>query len=838
MVSGLAQKVLRFKRATRVLLALGFLMSITLVLLDRFYPIPVPDEGDGVVVVASDGTPLRAFPAADGVWRYRITPDDVSPHYLDALIGYEDQYFFHHVGVNPLSLVRGLWQWVSNGRIVSGGSTLTMQVARILDGPAERTVSAKVRQILRALQLEAHLSKREILTLYLNHAPMGGIVEGVEMASRTYLGKSAKSLTRAEAAMLAALPQSPTRLRPDTQAARAQAARDKILDRMVTLHRWSAELAADAKIERVIAQPLRNVSAGWVAPLAAQRLKSAYKASDAVRLDAHSDARSGNPDKGANGVIHSTIDIELQARIEAMLQDRVRSLPPKVSMAAIVMENDTLAIRAYVGSADFSDDERAAHVDMTRAVRSPGSALKPFLYGLALDDGLIHSESLMVDAPQSFGGYAPGNFQAAFSGAVSVSEALQRSLNVPAVDLLERYGSARFASSLRAGGLKLRMDQGAAPNLSLILGGGGTTLEELVGAYRAFAAGGMAGKPRLTSDTPILEARLMSEGAAWIIRDILEAGGRPERPFDEGGSRAALAWKTGTSFGFRDAWAIGVTDRYTLGIWIGRPDGTPNPGFFGANSAAPLAKDIAAILPLALLQRTPQPASVAPQAICWPLGLRADSTPQALCHTTRQAWTLNQSAPPTLPDRARSGSLREVVLVESMSGKRVSPLCQTTPGVQTEELEIARWPAHLEAWLTADILSKARPPDWRAGCSAASAGAQSAQGLVIRGIENGSVIRTAAMHTSQQNDKQRSKHSDRTSIASVPVSIIGAAQGSNIYWLLNGQILATQPASKALIVNLAQEGRYALTAVDERGRYARVEFSAPRPFDKARALVQ
>lgn len=542
-------------------LAGGVVMA--LLALDRLFPLPRFGSDGAQVVVAADGTPLRTYPSRDGVWRYPVGPGQVSPHYLETLLTYEDRWFYWHPGVNPFALARAGWQWAAHGRIVSGGSTLTMQVARLLDpelaGQPSKTLSAKLRQAWRAIQLEMHYSKDEILGLYLSHAPMGGIVEGVEMGARMWLGKSAADLSHAEAALLTALPQAPSRLRPDRHPQAAQLARDKVLQRMAQRGVWDAALVADARIENVVAPPLR---ARWLAPLAAQRLLG-----------------EAGP---AAGVVRSTLDPDIQSTVEAMLLDRVDALPPKVSMAVLVMDNDSLEVKAYAGSADFTDDSRYAHVDMVRGVRSPGSTLKPFLYALALDEGLIHSESLLLDAPLSFGGYAPGNFQAAFAGPVSVAQALQRSLNVPAVDLLDRVGPARFASVMLAGGVHLRMPAGAVPNLSLILGGGGTTLEELVGAYRALARGGLSGRPRLRASQPRIEARLMSPGAAWIVRDILELGGHPDRPLFQGAAAGRqLAWKTGTSFGFRDAWAVGVTDRYTIGAWVGRPDGTPNPGFSG-----------------------------------------------------------------------------------------------------------------------------------------------------------------------------------------------------------------------------------------------------------------
>ena len=681
-------------------------------------------------------------------------------------------------------MLRAAWQWARAGQVVSGGSTLTMQVARILapaesdtaGGQASRSLRAKARQMLRALQLELRLSKREILTLYLNHAPMGGIVEGVEMASRSYLGHSAASLSPAEAALLAALPQAPSRLRPDRHPQAAQAARDKLLDRMDALGAWPPALVADARSERVAVQP---ILAHWLAPLAAQRLH-------ARALAQHHPA--GQP-------VRSTLVPELQASVERMLLDRVDALPPKVSMAVLVMANDSLEVLAYAGSADFSNNRRAAHVDMIRGVRSPGSTLKPFLYAMALEEGLIHSESLLVDAPQSFGGYQPGNFQAAFSGPVSASEALQKSLNVPAVDLLDRIGPARFAAQLRGGGLRLRLPRGEAPNLSLILGGAGTTLEELVGAYRALARDGLAGKPRLSPDEPRVESRLISPGAAFIVRDILETGGHPQRPYAEAPRR--VAWKTGTSFGFRDAWALGVTPVHTIGVWVGRPDGTPNPGYFGANTAAPLLHDIAAVLS-PNPQFNPQadyparPASVSAAHSCWPLGLARASTDAAHCLQLRQGWALNGAVPPTLPDRGRSDGL-------------LWPAGACADGVAHRA--IARWPVALAPYL-AGIDSSAA-----VACARA---ANAATLLQIVGVNDGAVLRPAP---GGQPIDIRLDAQGQT----------GGAQAPWLYWLVDGRQETRTRSGQGWTLRLTEPGRHRITALDSAGRHHSVWVTVQAP---------
>ena len=758
-------------------LGIALLAAASLIALDRAFPPPAPgrDAPQALLVVARDGTPLRAFPDKNHVWRHPVALADVSPLYLQALLRYEDRWFRWHPGVNPVALLRAAWQWARHGRIVSGGSTLSMQVARIIE-PTPRTLSGKTRQILRALQLEWRYSKDEILTLYINYAPMGGVLEGVEAASRAYLGKPSRRLSHSEAALLTVLPQAPSRLRPDRHPMAAENAREKVLERM--RGSWSDNDIRDAREEAVIAQTLREP---LLAPLLAERLRR--------------EAKGG-------GRIDSSIDAAMQEMAELLLMSRIPVLPPRVSMAAMVVDNATLEVRAYVGSADFADADRFAFVDMVRAARSPGSTLKPFLYGLALDEGLIHSESLLADVPQSFGGYQPGNFQQSFHGPVGVSEALAKSLNVPAVEVLDRLEPKRFVAALRRGGLKLEFPKGETPNLSVILGGAATTLEQLVGAYTAFARQGMAGKPRYRPDEPLLEQRMLSPGAAFIIRDLLESGGPVGRAVEQGaGIRRGIAWKTGTSFGFRDAWSVGVSDRYTIGVWVGRPDGTPNPGFFGANIAAPLLVDLfTAIDKEPPAPRLPPP-SVRQESICWPLGLRFDPGETELCHRQMRAWLLNDTAPPTFPDRLRGGEARTSYEVDVESGLRVSAECSDRP---RRLVAAARWPAALEPWLPADIRSQARPPAWDARCSPTS---EPEAGLRIVGISHGEIIR-----------RPRPEEAPR-----IRLELRG--QQGEVYWLINGRLIARQSASQPLIHRLEEKGRVDITVMDERGRHDRISVS-------------
>ncbi len=511
-----------------------------------------------------NGALLRAFPVADGIWRLR--PGPVDPQFLDMLVRYEDKRFWSHNGVDPTALLRAAGQSLRNGRTVSGGSTLTMQVARLIeDGPTGRW-SGKLRQIRVALALERRFTKHQILTLYLTHAPYGGNLEGVRAGARAWFGKDPVRLTPAQAALLVALPQSPEARRPDRHPRAARTARDRVLQRMARQGELTQQEARAAQTDAV---PARMRSFPRLAPHLTERTRQML------------------PQAGPHDL---TLDAGLQARLEPLVAQTAFDAGDRVSAALIAVDHQTGEILASVGSAGYAD-ARQGFVDMTRALRSPGSTLKPLVYGLAFDQGLAHPETLISDSPVMFGRYAPRNFDGIFRGDVRVRDALQMSLNIPVVRLTDALGPARVMSALRNARTDPQLP-GGTPGLAISLGGVGISLHDLVQLYTAIAAGGQGpGLHHLALAQTAPTARIFSDTAAWQVADILTGlapppGGRPD----------ILAYKTGTSYGHRDAWAIGFDGRHVVGVWLGRADGTPVPGAFGGDLAAPLLFDAFGLL--------------------------------------------------------------------------------------------------------------------------------------------------------------------------------------------------------------------------------------------------
>jgi penicillin-binding protein 1C len=440
-----------------------------------------------------------------------------------------------------------------------------MQLARLMEPRRERSVYAKLRQMVRALEIERQLTKEQILDLYLALAPFGGNLEGVRAASIGYFGKEPKRLSLAESALLVALPQSPETRRLDRHPDVARSARDRVLDRMVEDGGVSSEDAVQAKAVPV---PRLRKPMPILAPHSSDQAIATVTDTPVIRL---------------------TLDASLQKVLEALARDRAVALGSNVSVALIAVDNESGDVLARVGSSDYFDDRRAGQVDMTRAVRSPGSTLKPFIYGLAFEDGFVHPESLIDDRPIRFGSYAPENFDMTFQGTVPVRKALQLSLNVPAIALLDRVGASRLSSRLKQAGVNLVLPKDEAPGLAMGLGGVGITLQDLAQLY--------AGLARLGNTRPLREImtarddardslRLMDQVAAWQVGNVLIGTPPPEN-----GVHNRIAFKTGTSYGYRDAWSVGFDGRITIGVWVGRPDGAPVPGLVGRTAAAPILFD-------------------------------------------------------------------------------------------------------------------------------------------------------------------------------------------------------------------------------------------------------
>jgi len=523
------------------------------------------DLAYSTLVVDRDGKLLRAYTTPEGRWRLPATRDSVDPRFLRLLFAYEDKRFTEHHGVDPLALARAVGQLVTEGHIVSGASTLTMQVARLLEPRSERSFKAKLRQMVRAIEIERTLSKDEILSLYLTLAPYGGNLEGVRAASLAYFGKEPRRLTLGEAALLVALPQSPEQRRPDRSRAAARNARERVLERVLAAGVVPADEVARARQEPV---PDGRKAMPIFAPHAA----------DAALM--------ASPGRG---LYRLTIDATLQASLEELARERARVLGPDISVAILAVDNATGEVLARVASADYFDARRAGQVDMTQALRSPGSTLKPFIYGLGFEDGFINPETLIEDRPVRFGNYAPENFDLTFQGTVTVRKALQLSLNVPAVAVLDKVGASRFTARLAQAGGALVLPQDEVPGLAMGLGGVGVKLTDLVALYAGLARQGttvaLSERVDERAEAPA-PRRLLDPVAAWYVGNVLLGTPPPE---NAAGGR--IAFKTGTSYGYRDAWSVGFDGKRTIGVWVGRADGAPVPGLVGRSAAAPILFD-------------------------------------------------------------------------------------------------------------------------------------------------------------------------------------------------------------------------------------------------------
>jgi penicillin-binding protein 1C len=524
-------------------------------------------------ITAADGTILHTFLSPDDKWRLYTELPEITPLLRKTLIYKEDKYFYSHPGVNPVAIGRAALRNLLTGRRTSGASTITMQVVRLLQ-PRQRTYTSKLIEVLRALQLEWYYSKDEILQLYLNLVPYGGNIEGIKAASLLYFGKPPQLLSLAEITALTIVPNRPSSLQPGRQNNRLREERNRWLRQFE-----KEELFEKSTIEDALNEPLnvRRLRPPRRAPHLAWRLKKELP---------------GQP------IVQTTLHPQRQAQTETLVQNyvnRLRSLNIH-NAAVVVVNNQTGAVEAYVGSADFNNPFDGGQVDGVRAVRSPGSTLKPLLYATAFDKGLLTPKSVLNDVPTNFSGYEPENFDQRFNGPVTIEFALANSLNIPAVKVLKHVSTPILVDQLRKAQFQTVHKQAKDLGLSMILGGCGVTLEELTRLFAAFAHQGQFRPLRYLTESDTLSGgeALISPEAAFMITNVLTQVTRPDLPtnFDHTYRLPRIAWKTGTSYGKRDAWSLGYNRHYTVGVWVGNFSGEGVPELSGANTATPLLFDI------------------------------------------------------------------------------------------------------------------------------------------------------------------------------------------------------------------------------------------------------
>ncbi|WP_338874514.1 penicillin-binding protein 1C [Spirosoma sp. SC4-14] len=574
MVRSILEKVLVItkqiwkRRAVKALL----LTLVLFLAVDFFFPIKtsVPYS---TLVTARNGTILHAFLSRDDKWRMYTELSEITPTLREAILFKEDKYFRYHFGFNPIAILRAAGRNLLSGKRTSGASTITMQTVRLLE-PRERTYGSKLIELFRAVQLEVHYSKDEILQLYLNLIPYGGNIEGLKSASLLYFGKPPKLLSLAELTTLTIIPNRPSSLRPGSNNAHIVEERNVWLKRFRTQH-----LFDDGAIDDALNEPLAAYrrAAPQLTPHLARRLRTEY-----VDMP----------------IIQSTISLATQATAERLVQNyanRVRALNIHNS-AVLIVDNRTHEVIAYVGSANFDNTFDGGQVDGVRAVRSPGSALKPLLYGLAFDEGLITPKTRLNDVPTNFGGYEPDNYDRRFNGPVTAEFALANSLNIPAVALLKEIGTPSLIAALQKSGFITIKKQAKELGLSMILGGCGVTLEEMTRLYTGFAHGGEIKNLLFTQSgthptaSRVRSGGILSQEATYLVTNTLTQITRPDLPnnFDNSYHLPRIAWKTGTSYGRRDAWSIGYNQRYTIGVWVGNFSGVGVAELSGANTATPL----------------------------------------------------------------------------------------------------------------------------------------------------------------------------------------------------------------------------------------------------------
>ncbi|KWS02556.1 Multimodular transpeptidase-transglycosylase [Lysobacter capsici AZ78] len=749
----------------------------------RWWPHPSLSESIPLSTVVRDreGRLLRLTLASDQRYRLWVPLKDISPQLVEAVMLQEDAWFRWHPGFNPISLVRGAWSTYGSGEARIGGSTLTMQLARLRWRLQTRDVRGKLVQIARALQLELFYSKDEILEAYLNFAPYGGNIEGVGAASLIYYRKPPDRVTLPESLALAVLPQAPSRrgklaARDDDAfyiGTGLEAARARLYARWRERH--PEDLAEDALLNL----PLRLHSAREL-PFRAPHLV------DRVLAE-----RAWHPQAGPE--LKTTLD----ARLQRLLEERVRNHLQRErsrglrNASAILIDTRDMGVRALVGSADYFDASIQGQVNGSDAKRSPGSTLKPFIYALALDQGVLHPQTVLRDVPSAFGPYTPENFDGRFMGPVTATEALVRSRNIPAVSVAAQLKQPTFYDFLRQAGVS-RMASKDHYGLALVLGGGEVTMEELARMYAMLGNDGRLRPLRWREDDPPEEgARLLSAEASYITRDMLRQNPRPDAGSQPASRPLPVAWKTGTSWAFRDAWSAGIVGPYVLVVWLGNFDGSSNPALIGVEAAAPLFFDIVDGLQAARVD-------LAEPARQWPINIKrvevcraSGDLPNAWCPQRGMTWFIPGKSP------IRISTVHRAIALDRATGR---PACgRFDPStMRTEVFEF--WPSDLAQVFVQAGIPRRRPPAGH-DCGGAQDWLGSAPSI------------TSPYRATRYT--MRLSHPDQVNLS---LAATVDADVSKVFWFVGNTFIGSADAGKALAWTPDRTGQFRLSVVDDHGR--------------------
>jgi len=756
---------------------LAFAAALACVLLALIlvpFPVEKLSPPPSTLILDRNGEILRVFLSEDEMWRMDVGAEKISPSLKKAVLTYEDKYFRWHFGVNPIAILRSMIVNLKAGRIVQGASTISMQVARMME-PKQRTIPHKLIEIFRAMQLELRFSKNEILTCYFNMAPYGGNILGVGAACHLYFNKSPEKISLGEAALLAAIPNSPNALRPDINPEAAAIARNKVLKRLFDSGRISS-----SELDEALSEPLPNhrFDLPFQIPHLAAKL-----------VELHPRTKQ----------FTTTIDAHIQHLAENTLSTFLTPWRSRdISNGAIlIIENKSRDVLAMVGSYDFWDEGNNGQVNGALSPRSPGSALKPFVYALGMEVGLITPKSLLYDVPVEYRNYRPVNYDETFNGVVSAEEALIRSLNVPAVNLSAQLGENGIHAFLNQAGITTLPRPSDYYGLSLILGGCEVTLLELTNLYAGLANGGMFAPYRLLKNEAPFESKpLLSEGVCFILSEMLSQLRRPDLPasWEFSVDLPKIAWKTGTSYGHRDAWSIGYTPTYTVGVWVGNFNGRGAPELVGAEVAAPILFSL-----FSELEKTSrrnwfiQPASVQKRQVCTVSGMPLSEN----CASARDEYYVPGISP------IQKCTIHQVILVDTQTGTRLCSHCRI--GRAYEEKIVEQWPAEIATWLERSGYPMTPIPPHYPGCTQLLSGQKP-------------VIRSPLPDT---------EYKIRPAVALKYQKILLDASVSNrtkkIFWFVDGKmVFAGDPSERVFI--LPERGSHQVMCLDDEGRSTEMQF--------------